>query len=252
MPPSWLVVSRVSGPNLIKNARWCRDHYARVESPDQQLQLSQLASVHAHWTASTEAPSEDETGPRISAVAVESKSANVHLICESPLFRKARVNVAKEALALQSHDVDLEKEIQVLPPITGGPAVQHVGPVQENLRMLTGQPRLVETSLAVAPVSTAQPSLTDPGVTPDPGSAWEGNALAPARRSLEARRTESMDRSAWTPSAFVHEVRRAHGPSQAAPAESQEIKIEMVVGSLDGSDLAHQGPRSFGPSNPPK
>ena len=153
VPPSWLVVSRVSGPNLIKNARWCRDHYARVESPDQQLQLSQLASVHAHWTASTEAPSEDDTGPRISAVSVESNPSNVHLICESPLFRKARVNVAKEALALQSHDVDQEKEIKVLPPITGGPAVQPLGPVQENLHMITGQFKLVETSLAVAPVS---------------------------------------------------------------------------------------------------
>ena len=252
VPPSWLVVSRVSGPNLIKNARWCRDHYARVESPDQQLQLSQLASVHAHWTASTEAPSEDDTGPRISAVSVESNPSNVHLICESPLFRKARVNVAKEALALQSHDVDQEKEIKVLPPITGGPAVQPLGPVQENLHMITGQFKLVETSLAVAPVSTAQPSLTDPGVAPTPGSAWEGNALAPARRSLDARRIETMDRSAWTPAAFVQEVRRAQGAPPTSSREAEEIKIEIMGGSLDGSEGAHQGPRSYGPSNPPK
>lgn len=81
VPPSWLVVSRVSGPNLIKNARWCRDHYARVESPDQQLQLSQLASVHAHWTASTEAPSEDDTGPRISAASVECALDHVRVLC---------------------------------------------------------------------------------------------------------------------------------------------------------------------------
>lgn len=33
VPATWLVVSRVSGPTLVKNARWCRDHYARVEGP---------------------------------------------------------------------------------------------------------------------------------------------------------------------------------------------------------------------------
>ena len=40
-PPSWLIVSRVSGPTLIKNASWCRNHMARIEGPDQALQLSQ-------------------------------------------------------------------------------------------------------------------------------------------------------------------------------------------------------------------
>ena len=39
-PPSWLIVSRVSGPTLIKNAQWCRNHAARIEGPDQTLQLS--------------------------------------------------------------------------------------------------------------------------------------------------------------------------------------------------------------------
>lgn len=56
VPPSWLVVSRVSGPTLIQSAKWCREHFARVEAPDQALQLNQLAAIHAHWTASTEAP----------------------------------------------------------------------------------------------------------------------------------------------------------------------------------------------------
>ena len=67
--------SRVSGPTLIRNAKWCREHGARVECPDQQLQLAQLAAVHAHWTATVEAPTEAETGPRISAIAVESNAA---------------------------------------------------------------------------------------------------------------------------------------------------------------------------------
>ena len=79
VPPSWLVVSRVSGPTLIKNARWCREHFARIEGPDQTMQLSQLAGVHAHWTAAVEASSIDETGPRIGEVAVNTHPANLHL-----------------------------------------------------------------------------------------------------------------------------------------------------------------------------
>ena len=117
VPPTWLVVSRVSGPTLIKNAQWCRDHYARIESPDQTLHLSQLASVHAHWTVSVEAAQEEETGPRISAVAVESNPKNMHLIAEAPLFRKDKVIVAREALAVQAHDAKEEIKSAVLPPI---------------------------------------------------------------------------------------------------------------------------------------
>ena len=82
VPPTWLVFSRISGPTLIRNARWCRDHGARVECPDQQLQLAQLAAVHANWTSKIEAPTEEETGPRISAIAVESNPINVHLVSE--------------------------------------------------------------------------------------------------------------------------------------------------------------------------
>ena len=82
VPPSWLVASRVSGPTLIKNVRWIREHGARVECPDQALQLSQLAAVHAHWTAATEARDEGDTGRRVSAIAVESNPINLHLISE--------------------------------------------------------------------------------------------------------------------------------------------------------------------------
>lgn len=140
------MVSRVSGPTLIKNAQWCRDHFARVESPDQTLHLSQLASVHAHWTVSVEAAHEEETGPRISAVSVESNPKNMHLIPESPLFRKEKAIVAREALAVQAHDVNEEVASAVLPPITGGPAVQPVA-AMSNVRAITGLTRSYEAPL---------------------------------------------------------------------------------------------------------
>ena len=70
-PASWLMVSRVSGPTLVKNSDWCRRHYARVEGPDQVMQLSQLAGIHAHWTAAMQAESIQDCGPRVGAIAVD-------------------------------------------------------------------------------------------------------------------------------------------------------------------------------------
>eukprot|EP00434_Breviolum_minutum_P002120 symbB.v1.2.001872.t1/scaffold79.1/size344139/3 len=96
--------------------------------PPTWLVVSRLASVHAHWTVSVEAAEEEETGPRISAVAVESNPKNMHLIAEAPLFRKDKVIVAREALAVQAHDAQEEIKSAVLPPIAGGPAVQPAGP----------------------------------------------------------------------------------------------------------------------------
>lgn len=251
-PPSWLIVSRVSGPTLIKNARWCRDHMARVESPDQALQLSQLASVHAHWTAEMEVQHEDGTGPRISAVAVESNPNNLHLVSESPLFRKEQAIVEKEALALQAHDKSKEQATAVLPPITGGPAVQPANAFTPSMKALTGQSSADQVvyphkGVTLAP---ADVSVTEPGVPPDQGTAV-GQPLMPARRSLDQRRSEAVDHSAMTPAGFVEQVRRMQSSgSNAAQREAvEEIQIEFVD-AVEGSEFTTPvNPRSFGPSS---
>ena len=258
VPPTWLVVSRVSGPTLIKNAAWCRDHYARIESPDQILHLSQLASVHAHWTVSVEAAEEEETGPRISAVAVESNPKNMHLISEAPLFRKDKVIVAREALAVQAHDAREEVKSAVLPPIAGGPAVQPVGVINTQVRALTGATRSYEAPLV--PLVEEPISLTEPGVAPTPADIQVGS-LAPSRRSLEQRRSEALDQSAMTPATFVERVGNMGAASSSAPTSESApemlesvtiggVRIELTGGSLDGS--AHEGaqagvPKSFKP-----
>ena len=253
VPPSWLVVSRVSGPTLIQSAKWCRDHYARVEAPDQALQLNQLAAIHAHWTASTEAPTENETGPRISAVAVESNAANVHLVCESPLFRKERAQVRKEALALQQHDPQIEVRVEVLPPIMDGPTVQPVCHVPAAVKAIAGVPN--EISLAATPVSEVPLSVMEPGEAPAPGSLLQSNALAPGRRTLAQRREDGLDQSAWTPQAFVQEVKRVQGQEFVDTRDVQtrveeDLEIHMLgLGSLDGSGAE---PVSYGPKNPLK
>ena len=165
VPPSWLVVSRVSGPTLVQNAAWCRKKFARIESPDQALQLSQLASVHAHWTAAIDAENESDTGPRISAVAVESHQSNMHLISESPLFRKDKVIVHTDALALQAHDPETEQQSAVLPPITGGPAVQPASAATQSLQAISGPQPSIEGPW-VAQTDQHAVSLTEPGMAP--------------------------------------------------------------------------------------
>lgn len=194
VPPSWLVASRISGPLLIKNAKCCRDHGARMECPDQILQLTQLAAVHAHWTAAVDAPTERDTGPRISAIAVESNPINAHLARESPPYRKDRVIVKHEALALQSHD-PLDEVVATVAPPESAPALPRslLGPAQMD-------------AAAVRPVSDSRPSMTEPGQAPMP-SSLAGGSLAPARRSLEQRGAEKLDASAMTPQAFVDAAR---------------------------------------------
>ena len=213
VPSTWLVVSRVSGPTLIKNARWCRDHYARVEGPDQTLQLSQLAGVHAHWTASIEAGSMDETGPRVGAVAVESHPSNIHLTCESPLFRAAMAIVPTKALALQSHDVSQEQEMVVLPPVTGGPSVMPVSAVTDQMRALTGP---AAPSLVVATKSDAVVSMTEPGQAPV-GEGSASGSVRVHRRPLEVREAENLAEAAMTPQAFLDQAQRFGSSSMRTP-----------------------------------
>ena len=243
----------MSGPTLIRDAKWCRDHGARVEGPDQALQFSQLAAIHAHWTAKIEASSSEDTGPRISAIAVESNPINVHLVCESPLFKMDRAIVHAEALALQCHDPLEEVVANIMPPIVDGPAVQPLEGAPKLLPALQGPSPAGWVPLA--PVSSAKPSMTDPGHAPPPGSLT-GGAVAPPRRSTEQRRTEPIDCSAMTPHAFV-EAARGYGSNWLAPAGSypprpqrrSSVQIDEI--NETGAELNNsQAPRSFEPALP--
>ena len=129
VPSPYLLVSSVSGSTLKDTSAWCRKQNAGVEGPDQIMQMSQLAGVHAHWTS-------EETGPRVSAVAVGSHPQNLHLTCEAPLFKAQKVTVPREALALQCHDPSAAQEAMVVPPIRGGPAVVPVAQLSSKVKAL--------------------------------------------------------------------------------------------------------------------
>ena len=203
VPSTWLVVSRVSGPTLIKNSHWCRDHYARIEGPDQTMQLSQLASIHAHWTASVAAKSLNETGPRIGAVDVSSHPENLHLTCESPLFRTEKKIVPKEAMALQYHDPETERATMIVPPIGDASTVQVAAKATEAMRSLTAAGPA--SGLVPSDAFKAEVSLTTPGVAPVLRKEGSCAVLAP-RRSLEQRQGEAIAQAAVTPEPFCRQV----------------------------------------------
>ena len=103
-------------------------------------------------------------------------------------------------------------------------------------------------------LSEQEVSVTAPGVPPDRVLS-QGQTLTPARRTLDQRRNEAVDLSAMTPSVFVDQVRKmnaAGSSSASSEVGPQEIEIEYLSGSLDGSGEASTSsqPRSFAPPKP--
>ena len=242
VPATWLVVSRVSGPTLVKNARWCRDHYARVEGPDQVMQLSQIAGIHAHWTAGVIADSIEDTGPRIGAVDVSSHADNLHLTCESPLFKAEKKIVAREAIALQYHDPATERAAMILPPAAGTPGVAVAQSKWEPVRDLAG-PR-DSSAVIVGSAMKGGMSLTSPGQA---ASSMDPNAqlLFAPRRSLEQRRGEQLADAAVTPQFFVEQTRAVMSalPSQSAPRVQRPSTVTITPATAEPGV-----PTSFGPA----
>ncbi|CAK9106644.1 Tristetraprolin [Durusdinium trenchii] len=232
VPATWLVVSRVSAPTLVKNARWCREHFARVEGPDQVMQLSQIAGIHAHWTAEVVAESIEQTGPRIGAVDVSSRADNLHLTCESPLFRSEKKVVPKESIALQYHDPATERAAMILPPTMGTPAIAAAQQKWEAVRDLAG-PRSAPSGVA-GDIRGGHVSLTPPGQAAS--SASSAPVVFAPRRPLEQRRSETIADAAVTPMAFC-------GPSSSSDVGAPSSHSESRT-TLNGDDHTGGGRES--------
>ena len=115
------------------------------------------------------------------------------------------------------------------------------------MKALTGATRSHEAPLT--PVIEGGVSLTEPGVAPTPGDIQVGS-LAPSRRSLEQRRSESLDQSVrprswieWV-EALGLRVGRLLALRRPLTCSSQStfggVQIEFVGGSLDGSSEGAQ------------
>ena len=149
----------------------------------------------------------------------------------------------KDALAVQAHDPATEQATAILPTITGGPAVQPAGNNIASMKALTGDVVADQSRYPHRGVSLSEQevSVTAPGVT-----------LAPSRRTLDQRRSETVDFSAMTPSAFVDRVKNmgsAGSSAASAQVQKEEITIEFLGGSLDGSGEGSTSSqrRSYGP-----
>ena len=128
-------------------------------------------------------------------------------------------------------------------PILGCPFAMYQISSVTQMKALTGATRSHEAPLT--PVIEGGVSLTEPGVAPTPGDIQVGS-LAPSRRSLEQRRSESLDQSAMTPATFVDRVGGSFGASSGASPGTTEatdllesvniggVQIEFVGGSLEG------------------
>ena len=136
------------------------------------------------------------------AVEVGSHASNLHLTCESPLFKAPKVLVPREALALQAHDISKEQKTIVLPPVTGGPSVVPADSAAGLLKCLTGPQT---PGLTVASKVNVEISMTEPGQAPLVQDV-AGGSIAVQRRSLEARELESLASAAVTPQAFLDHV----------------------------------------------
>ena len=229
VPSSYLVVSRVSGSTLVNNANWCRGQKARVEGPDQVMQMSQLAGVHAHWTSAIEAVTLEDTGPRVSAIGVASHPQNAHLTCESPLYKSPKVTVPKEAIALQCHDPLMEREAMVVPPVTDGPSVVSIVGAPSALKALVGP---ASSPLTTAGAIESEVSVTEAGKAPVPEAHGEG-VLHVQRRSMETRLNETIAAAAVTPQDFVSQVQRVVGTGGSTTSAPRSFGPEPRVEEIE-------------------
>ena len=161
-------------------------------------------------------------------MAVDTHQNNFHLTCEAPFLQAQKVIVPKEAIALQFHEPEDEQKALVVPPVLGGPAAIPADQVSGQLRALTGPSN---APLPVAPPSDGPISVTEAGRAPQ-ASAPGGGVVHVHRRSLDARRGESLADAAVTP---LDQVRAVQGSSGGGSTSSvpRSFGPEPVVEEVD-------------------
>ena len=103
VPGTWLTVSHISGPTLIRTIQDVRNARARVEGPEQTEQFAQLAAVHQDWWSARVAENMDDVGARVEFVG-DLEEGNFHVIAMSSLMSRMAEVVPIGALAEMQHD----------------------------------------------------------------------------------------------------------------------------------------------------
>ena len=102
VPGTWLTVSHISGPTLIRTIQSVRENRARVEGPEQTEQFAQLAAIHENWWRSSVSQDENEVGCFVEFVE-GLDHGNFHVQTRSKLMVRELQIVAKKALAEMQH-----------------------------------------------------------------------------------------------------------------------------------------------------
>ena len=103
VPATWLTVSHISGPNLVKTIQEVRRGGARVEGPEQTEQFAQLAAIHQSWWETSMAAQPDEVGAKVIFVG-GLDGGNFHIQSSSKFLPQQMEIVPTEALATMQHD----------------------------------------------------------------------------------------------------------------------------------------------------
>ena len=125
VPPTWVVISHVSGSACARLIQEGRNMHGRVEAPDQMLQFSQLSAQHSHWLneglwSPQEVPANStQLDTRILTVRCDSAPSNLHFVQDSKLFPVPMTLVPQSALGLGAHDPSLEVRAAIMPPMGG-------------------------------------------------------------------------------------------------------------------------------------
>ena len=122
VPPTWIVLSNISGPACATIIQEGRNSGAICQSPDQAMQFGQLAALHSSWFPGSTAQRDDADRPpeaRSVRTLGGDDRQNLHVIVDAPLFFIKRMVVAGEALALGAHDQNIQADAVILAPSRG-------------------------------------------------------------------------------------------------------------------------------------
>ena len=257
-PTSWLVGSHISGAAFSNIIRSIREQGGRVESPDHQLQLSQLAAIHDPWFNGSVYLDEEarERRAELRVVRTPSNAANVHLIWDSPLEFKAPDVVSTEALALGAHDRAVQAPAIFVPPMEGhGAQVVAALPGSNNPAIAAGLPPLPFNQAVYQPdqargqVANFRPALVDEAAQDMPAAP----VIELVDLDMETRRARAVpkarapgipqgviDRALSDPTALSAGHRPFTGQQQAALGAPEAAVLIMAPPSALEQDLRAQ------------
>lgn len=245
VPGTWLTVSHISGPTLIRTITSVREQRARVEGPEQTEQFAQLAAIHQGWWERSVAQEETEVGCYVSFLA-DLEEGNFHLQTRSKLRERQPEIVPIEALAEMSHTT------------SGGAAP--VGPpslTTEAWAVATSQAIKGEAEAeikAVAVRDRAAAELQQRSLSVHANQGTSGHVVDEERDRARQDRRFARSTAHLTPHLFAEEMqRRFYNTSTATVEEVEIVRPEPARSSpprSGGAAAPQAAPVTFHPAAP--